>query len=87
VGGMAGQPASFPRAGENSTNLCKSQRWEEAMVLCSEKYGAINEAFGRFNPRRLHQGGLSIQGTGRRRSVPTQVALTERAAQYGRGGA
>ena len=75
VGWMAGPACIIPRQSVELYNLCRRQRWEEAMAL-QRKLWRINEAFARFNLAACIKAGLSIQGYDVGDPVPPQVALT-----------
>ena len=75
VGWMAGPACIIPRQSVDLYNLCKRQRWEEAMEL-QRKLWRINEAFARFNLAACIKAGLAIQGYDVGDPVPPQAALT-----------
>jgi len=75
VGWMAGPACIIPRQSVALYNLCKRQRWEEAMEL-QRKLWRINEAFARFNLAACIKAGLAIQGYDVGDPVPPQAALT-----------
>jgi 4-hydroxy-tetrahydrodipicolinate synthase len=75
VGWMAGPACIIPRQSVALYNLCRRQRWEEAMAL-QRKLWRINEAFARFNLAACIKAGLSIQGYDVGDPVPPQAALT-----------
>ncbi len=75
VGWMAGPACIIPRQSVELYNLCKRQRWEEAMEL-QRKLWRINEAFARFNLAACIKAGLAIQGYDVGDPVPPQAALT-----------
>ena len=75
VGWMAGPACIIPRQSVELYNLCKRQRWEEAMKL-QRKLWRINEAFARFNLAACIKAGLAIQGHDVGDPVPPQAALT-----------
>jgi 4-hydroxy-tetrahydrodipicolinate synthase len=75
VGWMAGPACIIPRQSVELYNLCRRQRWEEAMVL-QRKLWRINEAFARFNLAACIKAGLAIQGYDVGDPVPPQAALT-----------
>ncbi len=74
-GWMAGPACIIPRQSVELYNLCKSARWDEAMVL-QRKLWRINEAFARFNLAACIKAGLEIQGYLVGDPVPPQAALT-----------
>src|ERR1700761_3786362 len=75
VGWMAGPACIIPRQSVALYNLCRRQRFEEAMVL-QRKLWRVNEAFARFNLAACIKAGLSIQGYDVGDPVPPQAALT-----------
>ena len=75
LGWMAGPACIVPRQSVELYNLCKSARWDEAMLL-QRKLWRINEAFARFNLAACIKAGLEIQGYPVGDPVPPQAALT-----------
>ena len=75
VGWMAGPACIVPEQSVALYNLCRRQRWEEAMGL-QRKLWRINEAFARFNLAACIKAGLAIQGYEVGDPVPPQAALT-----------
>src|SRR6478752_158750 len=75
LGWMAGPACIIPRQSVELYDLCKRQRWDEAMAL-QRKLWRINEAFARFNLAACIKAGLSIQGYDVGDPVPPQAALT-----------
>jgi 4-hydroxy-tetrahydrodipicolinate synthase len=75
VGWMAGPACIVPRQSVALYDLCRQQRWDEAMVL-QRKLWRINEAFARFNLAACIKAGLAIQGYDVGDPVPPQAALT-----------
>jgi len=75
VGWMAGPACIIPRQSVELYNLCRRQRFEEAMVL-QRKLWRVNEAFARFNLAACIKAGLSIQGYDVGDPVPPQVPLS-----------
>jgi 4-hydroxy-tetrahydrodipicolinate synthase len=75
LGWMAGPACIIPRQSVELYNLCRRQRWDEAMTL-QRKLWRINEAFARFNLAACIKAGLSIQGYDVGDPVPPQAALT-----------
>ena len=75
VGWMAGPACIIPRQSVELYNLCRRQRFEEAMVL-QRKLWRVNEAFARFNLAACIKAGLAIQGYDVGDPVPPQAALT-----------
>jgi 4-hydroxy-tetrahydrodipicolinate synthase len=75
VGWMAGPACIIPRQSVELYNLCRRQRFEEAMVL-QRKLWRVNEAFARFNLAACIKAGLLIQGYDVGDPVPPQAPLT-----------
>jgi len=75
VGWMAGPACIIPRQSVALYDLCKQQRWDEAMTL-QRKLWRNNEAFARFNLAACIKAGLAIQGYDVGDPVPPQAALT-----------
>ena len=75
VGWMAGPACIIPRQSVELYDLCKRQRWNDAMAL-QRKLWRINEAFARYNLAACIKAGLSIQGYDVGDPVPPQAALT-----------
>jgi 4-hydroxy-tetrahydrodipicolinate synthase len=77
-GWMAGPACIIPRQSVELYNLCRRQRWEEAMVL-QRKLWRVNEAFARYNLAACIKAGLAIQGYDVGDPVPPQAPLTAEA--------
>ncbi len=75
VGWMAGPACIIPRQSVELYNLCRRQRFEEAMVL-QRKLWRVNEAFARFNLAACIKAGLSLQGYDVGDPVPPQAPLS-----------
>ncbi len=75
VGWMAGPACIVPRQSVKLYELCKAQKWTEAMTLQRELW-RINEAFARFNLAACIKAGLQIQGYEVGDPVPPQAALS-----------
>jgi 4-hydroxy-tetrahydrodipicolinate synthase len=75
VGWMAGPACIIPRQSVKLYNLCKAQRWDEALVL-QRRLWRINEAFARYNLAACIKAGLAIQGYDVGDPVPPQAALS-----------
>jgi 4-hydroxy-tetrahydrodipicolinate synthase len=75
VGWMAGPACIIPRQSVDLYNLCKAQRWDEALVL-QRRLWRINEAFARYNLAACIKAGLAIQGYDVGDPVPPQAALS-----------
>ena len=74
-GWMAGPACIIPRQSVELYNLCRRQRWEEAMAL-QRKLWRVNEAFARYNLAACIKAGLAIQGYDVGDPVPPQAPLT-----------
>jgi 4-hydroxy-tetrahydrodipicolinate synthase len=61
VGWMAGPACVAPRQSVALYELCKAQRWDEAMVL-QRRLWRLNELFARYNVAACIKAGLAIQG-------------------------
>src|ERR1700754_2962437 len=61
VGWMAGPACLIPRQSVELYDLCKAQRWDDAMKL-QRRLWRINEAFARYNLAACIKAGLAIQG-------------------------
>jgi 4-hydroxy-tetrahydrodipicolinate synthase len=75
VGWMAGPACIIPRQSVALYDLCKAQRWEEALVL-QRKLWRVNEAFARYNLAACIKAALIIQGYDVGDPVPPQKALS-----------
>jgi 4-hydroxy-tetrahydrodipicolinate synthase len=75
VGWMAGPACVIPRQSVELYNLCRAQRWDEALVL-QRKLWRVNEAFARYNLAACIKAGLAIRGYDVGDPVPPQAALT-----------
>lgn len=75
VGWMAGPACVVPTQSVRLYDLCKAQRWDEAMVMQRQLWG-INEAFARYNLAACIKAGLTIQGYDVGDPVAPQPALT-----------
>ena len=74
VGWMAGPANIVPRQSVRLYDLCRAEKWPEAMKLQRELW-RINEAFARFNLAACIKAGLQIQGYDVGDPVPPQAAL------------
>jgi len=74
VGWMAGPANIVPRQSVRLYDLCRAEKWPEAMALQRELW-RINEAFARFNLAACIKAGLQIQGYPVGDPVPPQAAL------------
>jgi 4-hydroxy-tetrahydrodipicolinate synthase len=75
VGWMAGPACIVPKQSVKLYELCRAQKWDEAMKLQRQLW-QINEAFARFNLAACIKAGLQIQGYDVGDPVPPQAALT-----------
>jgi 4-hydroxy-tetrahydrodipicolinate synthase len=75
VGWMAGPANIVPRQSVRLYDLCRAEKWPEAMALQRELW-RINEAFARFNLAACIKAGLQIQGYAVGDPVPPQAALS-----------
>ena len=75
VGWMAGPACVIPRQSVRLYDLCKAQRWDEAMVLQRRLWG-LNEAFARYNLAACIKTGLAIEGYEVGDPVAPQPVLT-----------
>ncbi|UYO50509.1 dihydrodipicolinate synthase family protein [Rhodopseudomonas palustris] len=75
VGWMAGPACIAPRQSVQLYELCKAQRWDEALKL-QRKLWRVNEAFAKFNLAACIKAGLSMQGYDVGDPIPPQAALT-----------
>jgi len=80
VGWMAGPACIIPRQSVELYNLCKAERWNDAMAL-QRRLWRVNEAFARYNLAACIKAGLSIQGYDVGDPVPPQQALTAEARE------
>jgi 4-hydroxy-tetrahydrodipicolinate synthase len=75
VGWMAGPADIVPRQSVRLYDLCRAEKWPEAMTLQRELW-RINEAFARFNLAACIKAGLQIQGYAVGDPVLPQAALS-----------
>jgi len=75
VGWMAGPACVVPKQSVRLYELCRAQKWPEAMVL-QRALWRINEAFARFNLAACIKAGLEIQGYEVGDPVPPQMPLS-----------
>ena len=75
VGWMAGPACIVPRQSVKLYELCRAEKWPEAMKLQRELW-RINEVFARFNLAACIKAGLQIQGYAVGDPVPPQEALS-----------
>jgi 4-hydroxy-tetrahydrodipicolinate synthase len=74
VGWMAGPSCIVPRQSVALYELCKAQRWDEAMAL-QRRLWRLNEAFARYNLAACIKAGLAIQGYAVGDPIAPQTAL------------
>lgn len=74
VGWMAGPACIVPRQSVKLYDLCRAEKWPEALDLQRELW-RINEAFARFNLAACIKAGLQIQGYDVGDPVPPQTPL------------
>jgi 4-hydroxy-tetrahydrodipicolinate synthase len=74
VGWMAGPACVVPRQSVQLYELCKAQRWDEAMAL-QRRLWRLNEVFARYNLAACIKTGLAIQGYAVGDPVAPQPAL------------
>ena len=77
-GWMAGPACIIPRQSVELYNVCRRQRWDEAMLL-QRKLWRVNEAFARYNLAACIKAGLAIQGYDVGDPIPPQAPLTAEA--------
>ena len=75
VGWMAGPACLIPRQSVRLYDLCRAERWAEAMDL-QRRLWKINEVFARFNLAACIKAGLQVQGYAVGDPVPPQSPLT-----------
>jgi len=73
---MAGPACIVPRESVRLYELCRAQRWPEALNLQRQLW-RINEVFARFNLAACIKAGLQMQGYDVGDPVPPTAALTE----------
>ena len=75
VGWMAGPACIIPAQSVALYDLCKSQRWDEALVL-QRKLWRVNEVFARYNLAACIKAALAMQGYDVGDPISPQRALT-----------
>jgi 4-hydroxy-tetrahydrodipicolinate synthase len=75
VGWMAGPACIVPRESVRLYNLCRADKWPEAIMLQRDLW-RINEVFARFNLAACIKAGLQIQGYAVGDPVPPQTPLS-----------
>ena len=76
VGWMAGPACLVPRQSVELYELCRAQRWPEAMALQARLW-ALNQAFAKHNLAACIKGGLVMQGYEVGEPLPPQAPLSE----------
>jgi 4-hydroxy-tetrahydrodipicolinate synthase len=76
VGWMAGPACIVPRQSVKLYELCRAEKWPEAMKQQRDMW-RVNEAFARFNLAACIKAGLQIQGYAVGNPVPPQAPLSE----------
>lgn len=76
LGWMAGPSCIAPAASVRLYDLCRKERWDEAMALQKQLW-TLNEAFAKFNLAAAIKAGLRLQGHDCGDPLPPQHALTE----------
>lgn len=74
LGWMAGPSCIAPAESVRLYELCKAEKWSEAMVLQRDLW-ALNEAFARHNLAAAIKAGLRLQGLDCGDPLPPQTAL------------
>jgi 4-hydroxy-tetrahydrodipicolinate synthase len=80
VGWMAGPACVVPRASVQLYDLCRAQRWEEAMAL-QRRLWAINRVFAKYSLAACIKGGLRLQGYEVGDPVAPQAPLSDAGAR------
>jgi 4-hydroxy-tetrahydrodipicolinate synthase len=75
VGWMAGPACVIPKQSVQLYNLCRAQKWDEAMAL-QRKLWRMNEAFSGFQLAPCIKAALEIQGYPVGNPVPPQIPLS-----------
>jgi dihydrodipicolinate synthase/N-acetylneuraminate lyase len=75
VGWMAGPACLVPHRSVELYELCRQQRWDEAMVLQTRLW-RLNQAFARHNLAACIKGGLELQGYAVGKPLPPQAPLS-----------
>jgi 4-hydroxy-tetrahydrodipicolinate synthase len=76
VGWMAGPACVVPRQSVALYDLCRQQRWPEAMAL-QRRLWAMNQAFASHNLAACIKGALTLQGYDVGAPLPPQAPLSE----------
>ncbi|MFT3799585.1 MAG: dihydrodipicolinate synthase family protein [Burkholderiaceae bacterium] len=76
AGWMAGPACLIPKQSVELYELCKQNRWPEAMAL-QRKLWAINQAFAKYNLAACIKGGLALQGYDVGDPIAPQTPLSE----------
>jgi len=75
VGWMAGPACVVPRQSVELYDLCKANRWDDAMLLQRRLWG-MNQAFAKHNLAACIKGALKLQGYGVGDPLPPQAPLS-----------
>ena len=75
VGWMAGPACAVPEASVELYNLCRAERWPEAMALQRQLW-ALNQAFAKHNLAACIKGALTMQGYAVGDPIPPQAPLS-----------
>ena len=75
VGWMAGPACAVPAASVALYDLCRAERWPEAMAL-QRKLWALNQAFAKHNLAACMKGALELQGYDVGVPLPPQAPLS-----------
>ena len=76
LGWMAGPACIVPRESVRLYDLCRAERWPEAMTL-QRALWRVNEVFARFNLAACVKAGLQLQGYDVGEPIAPTAALTE----------
>lgn len=76
VGWMAGPACVVPRQSVQLYDLCRAEKWGEAMQL-QRRLWRINRVFAKYNLAACIKGGLELQGYEVGVPLPPQTALSE----------
>ena len=75
-GWMAGPACVAPEASVRLYNLCRAEKWPEAMALQKQLW-ALNQAFAKHSLAACIKGGLVMQGYAVGDPIPPQLPLSE----------
>lgn len=76
VGWMAGPACLVPSQSVALYEMCKQEKWRDAMVLQKDLW-ALNQAFAKYNLAACIKGGLELQGYEVGVPLPPQAPLSE----------